>query len=166
MPCTPTAERASRTSSSLNGLMIAMISFMSSPFPLDRKSERHADRADNAGLAGILAGRRDEGPVGVDILNAEGERLPCQGRAQVPVGIAVADRQPARAERVAEMGGKGEGRLRNGRAEVAGKIDIVVLRRADLIERQRLLLRRVIDRRLGGYRAQCLGDVELGLGEV
>jgi hypothetical protein len=28
MPCTPIADRASRTSSSLNGLMIAVTSFM------------------------------------------------------------------------------------------------------------------------------------------
>src|SRR5689334_20419481 len=31
MPCTPIAERASRTSSSLNGLMMAVTSFMVSP---------------------------------------------------------------------------------------------------------------------------------------
>jgi hypothetical protein len=31
MPCTPMADKASRTSSSLNGLMMAVINFMVSP---------------------------------------------------------------------------------------------------------------------------------------
>jgi hypothetical protein len=34
MPCTPIAERPSRTSSSLKGLMMAVTSFMGSPLVL------------------------------------------------------------------------------------------------------------------------------------
>src|SRR5260221_14170825 len=57
MPVTPIAERASRTSSSLNGLMIAVTSFI---FPLLvgcalRSGERVGDEADEAVLAPGLA---------------------------------------------------------------------------------------------------------------
>src|SRR5512137_624014 len=53
MPCTPTADSASRTSSSLNGLMIAVISFMDVG-SRECKSERLADRDDHAALAGAV----------------------------------------------------------------------------------------------------------------
>src|SRR5688572_31105624 len=50
MPCTPIAESASRTSSSLNGLMIAVTSFMSFS-----SSEAVRDERDQALLAPVLA---------------------------------------------------------------------------------------------------------------
>src|SRR5689334_21421026 len=48
MPCTPMPESASRTSSSLNGLMMAMTSFMRSP------SEGLAHRQDERAAASVL----------------------------------------------------------------------------------------------------------------
>src|SRR5512145_1849928 len=48
MPCTPTADSASRTSSSLNGLMMAVTSFMEGPCV---RSEGFGHRHDDAGLA-------------------------------------------------------------------------------------------------------------------
>src|SRR5438132_3446210 len=50
MPCTPIADKASRTSSSLNGLMIAVTSFM-----VSLRSERVRHEADEARLAPVLA---------------------------------------------------------------------------------------------------------------
>jgi hypothetical protein len=63
IPCTPIDESASRTSSSLNGLMMAVTSFMFSPeqpgaawrarrFSL--LSERLADREHDRAVAGVL----------------------------------------------------------------------------------------------------------------
>src|SRR5690606_40980942 len=48
MPCTPIADRPSRTSSSLNGLMIAVISFMRVS-----RSEGLADRQHDGALAEV-----------------------------------------------------------------------------------------------------------------
>src|SRR5512147_108903 len=53
MPCTPIAERASRTSSSLNGLMMAVTSFMISPRV--ERSERLLGPDDVLGVADVLA---------------------------------------------------------------------------------------------------------------
>src|SRR5688572_16096025 len=54
MPCTPMAESASRTSSSLNGLMMAVTSFMwVSPRFAD--SEGPGDESDQSLLAPVLA---------------------------------------------------------------------------------------------------------------
>src|SRR5512143_3915006 len=61
MPCTPTADSASRTSSSLNGLMIAVISFMGT---VPVRSERFRDGDDDAGLAGTV----DEVRLGEQVL--------------------------------------------------------------------------------------------------
>src|SRR5437868_4296314 len=59
MPCTPIAESASRTSSSLNGLMIAVTSFMR--VSIGRRlraarlaSEGFADRKHDRRLAGVV----------------------------------------------------------------------------------------------------------------
>src|SRR5256885_16410271 len=59
MPCTPIAESASRTSSSLKGLMIAVTSFMR--VSIGRRSraarlasEGFADRQDDRGATGVL----------------------------------------------------------------------------------------------------------------
>src|SRR5258707_11257722 len=77
MPCTPIAERASRTSSSLNGLMIAVTSFIfSSPFYRAGKrarprggSERIRDEGDEAILAPVLALHRVPRAFGVGPLH-------------------------------------------------------------------------------------------------
>src|SRR6478736_5214769 len=53
MPCTPIAESASRTSSSLNGLMIAVTSFMFSPVCAER-SERIGDEGHEPVLRPVL----------------------------------------------------------------------------------------------------------------
>src|SRR4051812_3770737 len=54
MPCTPIAESASRTSSSLNGLMIAVTSFMLFSRPL-RRSELIRHEGDEPVLGPVLA---------------------------------------------------------------------------------------------------------------
>src|SRR5512133_2309288 len=63
IPCTPMADRASRTSSSLNGLMMAVMSFIGS----SRMSERFGNRYHCSRLAHLLAAA---GPVdrGVQVL--------------------------------------------------------------------------------------------------
>src|SRR5881628_1422839 len=76
MPCTPMAESASRTSSSLNGLMMAVTSFMvPSPvigpvFParVRVRSERVVDEGDQAVLAPVLPLVGPERAVGVGAL--------------------------------------------------------------------------------------------------
>src|SRR5688572_15709979 len=86
MPCTPIAESASRTSSSLNGLMMAVTSFMCSPLSWNA-SERVADEADHALVAPVLAEDRevDRVPVGVLVVRAGGEAVAeVVGRAQLP----------------------------------------------------------------------------------
>src|SRR5258708_20408097 len=69
MHCTPMDERASRTSSSLNGLMIAVTSFI---FPLlvdaALRSERVRHEGDEAVLAPVLALDRVCGCLGVGAL--------------------------------------------------------------------------------------------------
>src|SRR5258706_5750705 len=79
MPCTPMAERASRTSSSLNGLMTAVTSFIfSSPFertgaprgaPVRERSKRIRDERDDALLAPVLALHRVRGAFRVGALH-------------------------------------------------------------------------------------------------
>src|SRR5688572_15033670 len=44
MPCTPMPDKASRTSSSLNGLMIAVTSFMTAPYSESEKKGAGAPR--------------------------------------------------------------------------------------------------------------------------
>src|SRR5687768_16104966 len=66
MPCTPIAERASRTSSSLNGLMMAVTSFMVSPVGL--RSERPGDEGDQAVVAPVLALEGEVEGIGVRAL--------------------------------------------------------------------------------------------------
>src|SRR5947209_4595130 len=58
MPCTPIAESASRTSSNLNGLMIAVTSFICSPSPLS--SERIRDERHEPVARPVLAVHRVE----------------------------------------------------------------------------------------------------------
>src|SRR5688572_25958573 len=67
MPCTPMAERASRTSSSLNGLMMAVTSFMvlSGGAAL---LEGPGDEADRASLGPLLPEEGEVGGVGVGVL--------------------------------------------------------------------------------------------------
>src|SRR5687768_18549598 len=85
MPCTPIAERASRTSSSLNGLMTAVTSFMVSPVGL--RSERPGDEADHAVVAPVLAFEREVEGIGVGALVVRAGRQPVAevpGRADLP----------------------------------------------------------------------------------
>src|SRR5574343_1574332 len=116
MPCTPMADGASRTSSSLNGLMMAVTNFMmsSSPFrlrfvfprgrrPVHRRGKvqvlleglgngQHGGAA--AQILGVATGMHGgrggvEGlvGVGVDIRQAEDEAADILGHAQLPVGV-------------------------------------------------------------------------------
>src|SRR5687767_3536101 len=86
MPCTPMADRASRTSSSLNGLMMAVISFMF----LSRgvRSERPGDEAHRASPAPVLALEGEVLGIGVGVLvvAAGGEAV-----AEVPRGAELPD---------------------------------------------------------------------------
>src|SRR3954469_10475903 len=76
MPCTPMAESASRTSSSLNGLMMAVTSFMvpspvigpASPAGVRVRSERVCDEGDQAVLAPVLPLVGPQRAVGVGAL--------------------------------------------------------------------------------------------------
>src|SRR3989338_8272270 len=64
MPCTPIPDSASRTSSSLNGLIMAVTSFMSSPLPqlLSRViSETFLDGQDQAILGKVTGARTRQG---------------------------------------------------------------------------------------------------------
>src|SRR6476661_6628263 len=78
MPCTPIPERASRTSSSLNGLMMAVTSFMSAPCE-SKASEGLLQTHDHAGLAQVLGAAAGQGvgeaemilPVGADHAHAQ-----------------------------------------------------------------------------------------------
>src|ERR1700712_5226996 len=74
MPCTPIPERASRTSSSLNALMIAVTSFMMAP--LETAGSEAVLRADHqAGPAGELAGGGEvERSLGVGADHRGGQR--------------------------------------------------------------------------------------------
>src|SRR5690242_574212 len=76
MPVTPMAERASRTSSSLNGLMIAVTSFMVSP--VCERSERIRDEPDEAAFRPVLALHGVEVVLGVGVLvvRADVEAVP------------------------------------------------------------------------------------------
>src|SRR5687768_13164510 len=89
MPCTPMAESASRTSSSLNGLMIAVTSFMSSPLARCA-SERIADEADQPALGPFLPQEREVLRVGVGVLVVPA-RSPAVadvvGGAELPDGV-------------------------------------------------------------------------------
>jgi len=64
---------------------------------------------------------------------------------------------------VAEVGGQADRRVRNGRAEVARQIEIVLVAVAD---GERRLARRIIDGRLGGYRPEGVGNRGVGFDEV
>src|SRR5687767_14208356 len=67
MPCTPIAESASRTSSSLNGLMMAVTSFMAVSGGL-RSLEGPGDEADRASAAPVLALEGEVLGIGVGVL--------------------------------------------------------------------------------------------------
>src|SRR5262245_25852482 len=92
MPCTPIALSASRTSSSLNGLTIAVTIFMSL---LLRKwvSEGLAHRQHQRAAGDVLVGERGrtarEAAVGVDVARAQGPTLQVVGDAELPVGDVV-----------------------------------------------------------------------------
>src|SRR5512133_2643228 len=85
MPCTPIADSASRTSSSLNGLMMAVTSFMVS-FLSERLLHEHGSR----GLADVPAGERVASVLRrrIGVISAE---IPAAGRrvrhADLPVGV-------------------------------------------------------------------------------
>src|SRR5437762_2985252 len=132
MPCTPIAESASRTSSSLKGLMIAVTSFMrvSSGRRMGGRpvgSERFSDRKDDGVAAGISdAGTARVGEaidlsssavalrVGSDIRGAEHPAAHVLRHAELPVVVVavghvlefevavVPDDPPAAAEVVVE----------------------------------------------------------------
>src|SRR4030095_9935753 len=119
IPCTPIDESASRTSSSLKGLMIAVTSFIGVPW-LERLADREHDRA-LAGVlrltaAGIKEAVRLDGcaatafRVGVYVRESEHPAAEVLGDAELPVVVArvaevldiempeVADQTPAAAE--------------------------------------------------------------------
>src|SRR5512138_3022278 len=85
MPCTPMADSASRTSSSLNGLMMAVTSFMVSSL-----SERLLHEHRSGRLADVAAGKRVSRILGrrIGVIRAEipaaGGRV---GDADLPVGV-------------------------------------------------------------------------------
>src|SRR5512138_27172 len=94
-------ERASRTSSSLKGLMMAVMSFMvsllgatgTSPSPGPARSERLADRQHDRALAELFAegvGHALVLVVGVDVVQAEVEAPEGLRDAQAVVDILVA----------------------------------------------------------------------------
>src|SRR5688572_2042776 len=95
MPCTPIAESASRTSSSLNGLMTAVTSFMCSPFAAAgvatgcrpyAGSECLADRQHHGALAGV-PGLVDAVGIGqVDAAVAEAVKL---ALAAIALGVGI-----------------------------------------------------------------------------
>src|SRR6476620_7963303 len=85
MPCTPMADNASRTSSSLNGLMMAETSFM-----MNSLSERLLHEHGSGRLADVPAGQRVAGILRrrIGVIRAE---VPAAGRrvgdADLPVGV-------------------------------------------------------------------------------
>src|SRR2546423_5251016 len=81
MPCTPMAERASRTSSSLNGLMTAATSFMFLSCFERPVLEGIRDECDRASLAPVLAFHGVELVLGVGALVVRAGR---QAAAEVP----------------------------------------------------------------------------------
>src|SRR5690606_5675864 len=88
MPCTPIADRPSRTSSSLNGLMIAVISFMRVS-----RSEGLADRQHDGALAEVAVERvavaLADAAFGIvaDVCQAPGQADLLLRRADLPVGV-------------------------------------------------------------------------------
>src|SRR5438270_4816512 len=114
------APSASLTSSSLCGLMIASTSFM--PPPL----ECHADRADHARSADVVPMRAIGRLVRIDILHADTQRPVSKGRANVPVGIFLADRQITWTPGMAQVRSQAERRLGNCIGKIAGEIDVVL----------------------------------------
>src|SRR6266576_6938190 len=95
MPCTPIAERASRTSSSLNGLMTAVTSFIFRPsmnarFSVDAAGlERLLNEHRSRGLADVAAGDRVSGVlgIGVGVVRAEVVTGHDPRHAKLPVGV-------------------------------------------------------------------------------
>src|SRR6187431_2202657 len=90
MPCTPMAERASRTSSSLNGLMMAVTSFMFSPGTC--ALERPGDEADRASPAPVLVLVGEVHGIGVGVLVVAADRpaiAEVVGGAELPHGVVV-----------------------------------------------------------------------------
>src|SRR5512138_519464 len=96
MPCTPIADSASLTSSSLKGLMMAVTSFMVAPGEsvnrgLEGRSEALADGEHQARLAEILgpSARLREGEVlvGTDHGGAPRESGPVVGETEAVVGV-------------------------------------------------------------------------------
>src|SRR4029077_16042942 len=95
IPCTPIDDSASRTSSSLNGLMIAVTSFIGFPW-----SECLADGKHDGALAGGLRLRSDTVEeavelagaavalrVGIDVSRAEHPAAEVLGDPEFPVAV-------------------------------------------------------------------------------
>src|SRR5258706_2406747 len=113
MPCTPMLESASRTSSSLNGLMMAVTSFMRSPVSESFADRKHDDAASGvlelrARARGQLVGEAVEARVGhvaaahgagVEIGGAEHPVCNVLGDADLSVGVVavsgIRSRSPA-----------------------------------------------------------------------
>src|SRR5688572_12547175 len=158
MPCTPIAERASRTSSSLKGLMMAVTSFMGVSSGL--RSERPGDEADGATPAPVLALEGEVLRVGVGVLVvAAGREAVAEvvGGAQLPYGvIEVAVVEPVLHAAVALVAEDPvEGQLVHDR-EVHGELEIVGALAVDHAEDLREAVR-VLERR----RAERDADVDL-----
>src|SRR5687768_14479062 len=112
MPCTPMPERASRTSSSLNGLMMAVTSFMSAPLETCR-SEVLLHTHDEArpgevlvAATGQVVGEAEMAlPVGAHHAGAQDEAAEFLGHGDrvIHIGAEVLDALPAdvRHDRVA-----------------------------------------------------------------
>src|SRR5512143_1754073 len=89
MPCTPIALSASRTSSSLNGLTIAVTIFMALLLD-DGLSEALAHRQHERAVGDVLVlerrGAEREAAIGVDVARTQRPALEVVGDAELPVG--------------------------------------------------------------------------------
>src|SRR5260221_14262087 len=98
--------------------MIASTSVM--PPPL----ECHADRADRARSADVVPERAVGRLARIDVLDADTQRPVRKGRADVPVGIFLANREIAWTPGVAEGSRQAERRVGNCIGKIAGEIDV------------------------------------------
>src|SRR5258706_13240372 len=141
MPCTPMLESASRTSSSLNGLMMAVTSFMRSPVSDSFADRKHDDAAAGvlelrARARGQLVGEAVEARVGhvaaalgagVEIGGAEHPAGNVLGDADLPVGVVavggIGPRAPALELELAQVADDSPAS-----AQVVGRAQVPVVR--------------------------------------
>src|SRR5215510_1002787 len=94
MPCTPMADNASRTSSSLNGLMMAVTSFMKNPLALSWRAEPRRTRYPRTPLERLADRQHQTGRAGLADLRSGTAALV----ARVPVLLVGVGADDARAE--------------------------------------------------------------------